>query len=137
MTLQTPMTELESIELARAYVALSNAHRVELILPMFAAGAVYTSSAVGEFSGPSAIGDMMQDFFTRYPNVFWLAENFRFSHGRVTFDFGLQATAVDSGEQLQRQGVEHIEFDGRGLIIKLEVQASMGLDSANTGKPGV
>ena len=117
------MTELESIELARAYVALANAHRVEFILPMFAAEAVYTSSAVGEFSGTSAIGDMMQGFFTRYPNVFWLAENFRFLNGRVTFNFGLQASEVDSGEQLQRQGVEHIEFDGHGLIKRLEVNA--------------
>ncbi len=117
------MTELESIELAKAYVALSNAHRVEFILPMFAAGAVYTSSAVGEFIGPDACGKMMQGFFARYPNVFWLAENFRFDNNRVTFDFGLQATAVDSGEHLQRQGVEHIEFDRHGLIKRLDVNA--------------
>ncbi len=117
------MTKIESSELARAYVALSNAHRVELILPMFAVGAVYTSSAVGEFIGPIAIGDMMQDFFARYPDVFWLAENFRYDNGRVTFDFGLRATAADSGEHLQRQGIEHIEFDRHGLIRKLEVNA--------------
>ena len=118
------MTELESIELAKAYVSLSNAHRIELILPMFAAEAVYTSSAVGEFSGPIAIGNMMQGFFARYPNVFWLAENYRFDNGRVTFDFGMQASAADSGEQLQRQGIERIEFDRRGLIRKLEVNAN-------------
>jgi hypothetical protein len=117
------MTKIESIELARAYVALSNAHRVELIQPMFAAGAVYTSSAVGEFVGPIAIGDMMQGFFARYPDVFWLAEKFRYDNGRVTFDFGMQANAADSGEHLQRQGIEHIEFDRHGLIKKLEVNA--------------
>jgi len=117
------MTKIESIELARAYVALSNAHRVELIVPMFAAGSVYTSSAVGEFTGPIAISDMMQGFFARYPDVFWLAENFRCDNDRVTFDFGLQATAADTGEHLQRQGIEHIEFDRYGLISKLEVNA--------------
>jgi hypothetical protein len=118
------MTKIESIELARAYVALSNAHRVELIVPMFASGAVYTSSAVGEFVGPIAIGNMMQGFFARYPDVFWLAENFRYDNGRVTFDFGLQANAADSGEHLQRQGIEHIEFDRHGLISRLEVNAN-------------
>jgi nuclear transport factor 2 (NTF2) superfamily protein len=123
------MTELESIELARAYVALSNAHRVELILPMFAADAVYTSSAVGEFIGANAIGNMMQGFFAHYADVFWLAENYRFDNGRVSFDFGLQASASDSGELLQRQGIEHIEFDGQGLIKKLEVLVSAGTDS--------
>ena len=117
------MTAIESIELARAYVALSNAHRVELILPLFAADAVYTSSAVGEFVGPIAIGDMMQNFFARYPDVFWLTENYRYDNGRVSFDFGLQATAADSGEHLQRQGVEHIEFNRHGLIRRLEVNA--------------
>ena len=117
------MTELESIELAKAYVALSNAHRVELILPMLAAEAVYTSSVVGEFSGPIAISNMMQGFFARYPDVFWLAENYRFDNGRVTFDFGMQASAADSGEQLQRQGVERIEFNRQGLIKKVEVKA--------------
>ncbi len=124
------MTELESIELAKAYVALSNAHRVELILPMFAVDAVYTSSAVGEFIGANAIGDMVRGFFAHYPDAFWLAENYRFDNGRVSFDFGLQASASDSGEQLQRQGIEHIEFDRQGLIIKLEVLASAGMVSA-------
>ena len=59
------MTEIESIELARAYVAVSNAHRVELILPMFSADAVYTSSAVGEFNGPAAIGISAANRFAR------------------------------------------------------------------------
>jgi hypothetical protein len=43
------MTEIEATELAHAYVALSNAHRVDLIGPMFADDAVYYSSAVGGY----------------------------------------------------------------------------------------
>ncbi len=118
------MTEIETIELAKAYVALSNAHRVELILKMFSSAARYTSSAVGEFIGPDAIGDMMQGFFARYPDAFWLAENYRYESNRVTFDFGLQATETSSGQHLQRQGIERIEFDEFGLIKKLEVKVS-------------
>ena len=118
------MTEVEAIELARAYVALSNSHRVELILPMFSATAVYSSSAIGEFVGSESIGEMMQDFFTRYPDVFWLAENYRYANNRITFDFSLQANAAATGEHLQRQGVERIEFDRDGSIKKLEVKAS-------------
>ncbi len=118
------MTEIETIELARAYVALSNAHRVELIAPMFSATAVYTSSAVGEFTGSDEIEKMMRGFFTSYPDVFWLTENYRFENNRVTFDFSMQANATSSGEHLQRQGIERIEFDESGLIKKLEVKAS-------------
>lgn len=118
------MTEIEALELSRAYVALSNAHRVELIVPMFAANAVYTSFALGEFVGQTAIGKMMEEFFNAYPDAFWLAENFRCDNNRVTFDFSLQANAATSGEHLQRQGIERIEFDDRGLISRLEVKAS-------------
>jgi nuclear transport factor 2 (NTF2) superfamily protein len=118
------VTEIEAIELSQAYVALSNAHRVELILPMFAPGAIYTSSTLGEFIGPRAIGEMMQGFFERYPDVFWLTENYRCHSNRVTFNFSMQANAAISGEHLQRQGIERIEFDDQGLISKLEVKVS-------------
>lgn len=36
-------------------MALSNAHRSELIVPMFAHGGMYRSSNVGEFEGGKAI----------------------------------------------------------------------------------
>jgi len=118
------MTEIEISELARAYVALSNAHRVELIRPMFASDAIYHSSAVGEFEGVDAIVDMMRTFFERYPDVFWLCEHFHCEMNRVSFDFSLQASDAQSGAQLQRSGIERIEFDNQGLIIRLEVKAS-------------
>ena len=49
------MNDLERMDLAKAYVALSNAHRSELIVPMFAHGGMYRSSNVGEFNGGKAI----------------------------------------------------------------------------------
>lgn len=118
------MTKIEAIELAQAYVALSNAHRVELIVPMFSATAVYSSSVVGEFVGRGAIGKMMRGFFSSYPDAFWLAENYRYDNNRVTFDFSLQANAAATGEHLQRHGIERIEFDENGFIKKLEVKTS-------------
>jgi len=118
------MTEIEISELARAYVALSNAHRVELIGPMFAADAIYHSSAVGEFHGVDAIADMMRTFFTHYPDAFWRCEHFRCEASRVSFDFSLQASDAQSGAQMQRSGIERIEFNGQGLITRLEVKAS-------------
>ena len=118
------MTEIEASELTRAYVALSNAHRVELIRQMFAADAIYHSSAVGEFHGVDAIADMMSSFFARYPDAFWLCEHFRCAANRVSFDFSLQASDAQSGAQLQRSGIERIEFNAQGLITRLEVKAS-------------
>jgi len=117
------MTETETIELARAYIALSNSHRPELISPLFADDAVYSSSAVGEFHGPVAIGGMMRGFFRRYPDVFWLCENFRCDDNRVSFDFSLQAIDAESGAHLQRNGLERMTYDDQGRIKKLEVKA--------------
>ncbi len=117
------MTETEAIELARAYVALSNSHRPELIVPLFADDAIYSSSTVGEFHGAAAIGDMMREFLRRYPDVFWLCENFKCNDNRVSFDFSLQAHNAESGTHLQRSGIERIAYDDQGLIKKLEVKA--------------
>ena len=118
------MTKTESIELARAYVALSNTHRVDLIRALFANDVIYRSSAVGDYQGVTAIAAMMESFFARYPDVHWRAQNYRYTANRVSFDFELQAQDAQDGSQLQRRGVEQIEFDSRGLIKMLEVDAS-------------
>lgn len=118
------MTDLELIELARAYVALSNAHRSALIESMFAENAVYRSSAVGEHHGAGAIVAMMREFFQRYPDVHWKCRDYRCDANRVSFEFELQATDARDGSALQRGGIEHIEFDSGGLISLLEVDAS-------------
>jgi len=116
------MTQTELIELARAYVALSNAHRIDLVLSMFAAGARYTSSAVGDYRGRAAIGDMMHVFFSDHPDVHWEAGNFRCDDHRVSFDFTMSASNGDGG--IRRQGVEHLEFTADGSIKRVTVEAA-------------
>ena len=117
------MNESEQIELAKAYVALSNAHRLEFILPMFADKAVYHSSYVGEFKGRSAIGEMMADFFSRFPDVHWNVLEYRCSREKVVgFEFVMTATESRTGDRLERQGLEEIEFTDEGLISRLEVK---------------
>ena len=114
------MTQTELIELARAYVALSNAHRIDLVLSMFAAGARYTSSAAGDYRGRAAIGDMMHVFFAEHPDVYWQADEFSCDDHRVSFDFTM--TAGDDTGGIRRQGVEHIDFTADGSIKKITVE---------------
>ena len=118
------MTDTELIELARAYIALSNSHRIHVILPMFATGARYTSAALGEFRGQAAIGDMMHGFFTDYPDVYWQASNYRCDDHRVSFDYQMTATNARNGTALERHGVEHIDFTADGSIKSLVVEVS-------------
>ena len=112
------MTDNELTELAKAYIALSNSHRVDLILPMFSAGAIYNSTVAGEYRGRAAIGDVMHGFFAKHPDVHWLAKNFRCEDHRVSFDFTLSA---DNG-QLRRHGAEYLDFTADGSIKKVTVE---------------
>ena len=117
------MTDSEMIELAQAYVALSNAHRADLIEPLFAVEAVYRSGAVGEHRGREAIMRMMRGFFDDYPDVHWRAAEYSCAHGRAGFDFSLRATSKQ-GDVLERSGHEIIGFDADGYIVELEVQVN-------------
>lgn len=116
------MTATELIELAKGYVALSNAHRIDLVLSMFAAGARYTSSAVGDYRGRAAIGDMMHVFFSDHPDVYWEAGNFRCADHRVDFDFTMTAGNGDDG--IRRDGVEHLDFTADGSIKRVTVEVA-------------
>ncbi len=118
------MTDTELIELAKAYVALSNSHRVDLIMPMFAAGARYTSTAVGEHRGRAAIGDVMHGFFNKYPDAHWHATNYRCVDHCVRFDFTLSANDATSGKALERRGLERFEFTADGSIKIISVETT-------------
>jgi hypothetical protein len=116
------MNTLEQIELAKAYVALSNAHRLEFILPLFAEQALYDSTFVGAFTGRSAIHSMMADFFARFPDVYWTVTEYRSVDERtVEFAFTMTATAAATGQAVQRQARETLEFTDTGLIARLSV----------------
>ena len=113
------MTHNKLIELARAYVALSNAHHIEHMLSMLAAGASYHSSAVGDYRGRAAIADMMHEFFNRHADVYWQADNYRCDDHRVSFDFTMTA----DGNDTRRSGVEHLDFTADGSIKMVTVEA--------------
>lgn len=117
------MTEVETIELAKAYVALSNAHRTDLIKPMFNHESCYRSSAVGEYHGADDIIEMMRVFFIRYPDVHWQVSQFQCEDTKVSFEFELRANDAQTGDILHRNGNEVIEFDSNGCIKSLLVNA--------------
>jgi hypothetical protein len=116
------MNEVEQIELAKAYVALSNSHKLDFVFPMFAENAVYYSAFTGEFEGKDAIAGMMINFFTNFPDVRWMVEEFWYiGEQTVGFEFVMTATEVSTGVRFEREGVEKIEFMDEGLIRRLEV----------------
>ena len=112
----------EYLELARAYVALSNAHQLDLVFTMFAESAQYQSSTVGEFHGKAAIEVMMVSFFTKFNDVFWLVSDYRYAdNDLVEFDFFMTATDAESKKIIERQGLETIQFNTEGQISAIQV----------------
>jgi len=118
------MTPEQNISLARQYVEHSNAHNLNAIRDMLSPKTRYTSSRVGEHHGLEAIISMMDGFFAGFPDVNWQVPEYKTETGNaVIFNFIMTATAKDSGDQINRNGVERIEFDASGLIIWIDVQA--------------
>ena len=118
-----PLKQSEYIELAKAYVALSNAHALEFVFPMFVESAIYQSSSVGSYNGRADIENMMTGFFASFPDVHWLVTEYRFvSEGRVEFNFVMTATQAESGESIKREGLETIQFNEDGFIGSIRVE---------------
>ncbi len=112
----------EYLELAKAYVALSNAHQLEVVFAMLTESAQYQSSTVGEYHGKSAIEAMMTTFFARLSDVYWLVSEYRYvSNGLVEFNFFMTASDVDSQEIVERKGLETIQFNADGQIKAIQV----------------
>ncbi len=118
------MKDTELIELAKAYVALSNSHRIDLIMSMFATGTRYTTATGGVFRGRAAIGDMTHSFFKRYPDAHLHATNYNCTDHRVSFDFTMTANDASSGDRLERSGHEQFEFTADGSIKTITVESA-------------
>ncbi len=118
------MTRNEYIAMAQAYVALSNAHRIDLISPLFDDLPRYRSTAMGSYQGIGEISAMMLGFFNRYPDACWDASDYQCEDATVTFMFRLTATASEDGFVLDRKGKETIEFTSAGLIKCVIVEAT-------------
>ena len=115
--------ESELISLARAYVALSNSHRLEFIIPMFDQHASYHSAYVGEFKGRDNIANMMADFFERYFDVYWHVEEYQsLGDASIGFNFIMTATYPQVGEPVRRSAYEKLKFNQQGYIELLQIK---------------
>jgi len=110
------------LSLARKYVALSNKHRLTGVLALFDDYATYRSDQVGNFNGKEQIAEMMRDFFERYTDVSWEASAYQEGPAdSVEFEFVMRATHPESGEAVERRGVERVSFSAAGKIRQVTV----------------
>ncbi|SVA95475.1 uncharacterized protein METZ01_LOCUS148329 [marine metagenome] len=117
------MSSPDHAALARRYVELSNAHDLDRVIPMFDNFASYHSSQYGSFTGKQSIQEMMQGFFSGYPDVHWTVDAYTLeTDNSVSFFFVMRATRAETDDRDERQGKERICFGEDGLITHIEVE---------------
>ena len=114
----------DQIKLAQNYVWLSNKHDLNAILLMFDNNATYNSSQTGKYIGKKAIGDMMRQFFVLYNDVTWNVVNYKvIKKDSIEFSFLMHATNSQTGEAINRHGIERITFTTNNLISRIIVSS--------------
>lgn len=116
------MYRRKAADLARQYVERSNRHVLDDVFPLFDPEATYRSSQFGLFEGLDQIREMMTVFFTTFPDVQWTVDGYRAdSDDTASFEFTMQASHAETGQPVERRGLETITFTEEGLIRHVEV----------------
>ncbi len=119
------MDRRKAVELARQYVEKSNCHVLDEVFPMFDSDATYRSSQFGLFKGLDQIREMMAGFFATFPDVHWTVDKYRsVSDDTASFEFTMRASNGDTGQSVERRGLETIIFTDEGRIRHIEVEVA-------------
>ena len=119
------MDRQNTTDLARLYVEQSNRHVLDDVFPLFDPEATYRSSQFGLFEGLDQIRDMMTGFFATFPDVHWTVDDYRAeSDDSASFEFTMQASHAETGQPVERRGLETITFTEEGLIRHIEVEVA-------------
>ncbi len=112
----------DPVDLAKTYVALSNAHDLDAIFATFSPDIDYRTSQYGTFLGAAAVEEMMRGFFEHFPDAHWDADEWdRIDDVTARFSFRMTGTNAETGERVDRAGVETIGFDAQGRIDRVRV----------------
>ncbi len=119
------MDRRQAADLARLYVKRSNRHVLDEVFSLFDPAATYRSSQFGLFEGLDQIRDMMTGFFTTFPDVHWTVNDYRAdSDDTVSFEFTMRASHAETGQPVERRGLETITLTKEGLIRHVEVEVA-------------
>ena len=92
---------------------------------MFDPDAIYRSLQFGLFEGLDQIREMMTGFFTTFPDMHWTVDVYRpDSDDTASFEFTMRASNAETGQPVERRGLETITFTDEGLIRHVEVEVA-------------
>ena len=106
----------------RYHTALNN-FDFTAIEKMFAEDAEYHSSGIGGLYGRHAIMEAMKAYFREFSDQVSTNDSVELLNPTsVRAHWRLHATTKSSGRKVNRQGIENIYFNDKGLITTVEVQ---------------
>ena len=115
---------IDPVALVRRYHAALEAYDAAVVGPMFSQGAIYVSPGLnGVVEGRDAIIAAFNAYFAEHPGQHTEDESLEQTGPRqARAAWLLRATAVSTGRQVMRQGIETVSFDAQGLIVRVEVE---------------
>ena len=109
--------------LVERYHAALNNFDFTAIEKMFAEDAEYHSSGIGGLYGRHAILEAMKAYYHEFSDQVSTDDSVELSGpNSVRCHWRLHATTKSSGRKVQRQGIENIYFNPKGLITTVEVR---------------
>jgi hypothetical protein len=111
------------LKLAERYYEALNNFDYAALEKIFAEDAEYHSSGIGGLYGRPAIIEAMKAYFHEFSDQVSTNDSIeRLNDTSIRTHWRLHATTKSSGRKVQRQGIETIHFNSKGLIATVEVQ---------------
>jgi hypothetical protein len=89
----------------------------------FAPDARYVSMGLGAVEGREAVLASIESYFAKFPDHEARDEKvWRVSDHVAACEWRLKGTLADTGDVIERRGVETITFNERGLILSVEIE---------------
>lgn len=111
------------IKLATRYHEALNKFDFAAVESMFSEDAEYHSSGIGGLYGRNNIMHAMKAYFNEFNDQASTDDKLELiGDHTVRSHWRLVATTRSSGRKVSRQGVENLHFNGKGLIIMVEVE---------------
>ena len=111
------------LKLAERYFTALNNFDYATLEKIFAEDAEYHSSGIGGLYGRPAIIEAMKAYFHEFSDQVSTNDSIEvIGPNSVRTHWRLHATTKSSGRKVQRQGIEIIHFNPKGLIATVEVK---------------
>ena len=117
------MTAFDCVAALAAYHAALDARDLARVEQMLAPGARYMSAGIGDVEGRATIMQSLRDYFANCPDHQAFDDELEAVSSHVALShWRLRATNRETGQHVERHGIEKVTFTADGLICRIDVK---------------